>query len=132
MHRRFTGTRRWSRPRTTATCGGNAEASAAFVRETTPTAMPAPSPPLLSDPPAVVPSGDGAAGAVPEALSRATLAVEGMTCAACSGRVEKALNAVPGVAEATVNLATERARVRYAAGTDVRRQVHSSLKGGLA
>ncbi len=40
------------------------------------------------------------------------LSVEGMTCASCVGRVEKALKAVPGVAEATVNLATERAHVR--------------------
>ncbi|AIG04204.1 TPA: copper-translocating P-type ATPase [Pseudomonas aeruginosa] len=40
------------------------------------------------------------------------LAVEGMTCASCVGRVEKALKAVPGVTEATVNLATERATVR--------------------
>ncbi|WP_312225422.1 heavy metal translocating P-type ATPase [Stutzerimonas nitrititolerans] len=40
------------------------------------------------------------------------LAIEGMTCASCVGRVERALKAVPGVAEATVNLATERARVR--------------------
>ncbi|WP_372242400.1 heavy metal translocating P-type ATPase [Pseudomonas sp. CFSAN084952] len=40
------------------------------------------------------------------------LTVEGMTCASCVGRVEKALKAVPGVTEATVNLATERATVR--------------------
>lgn len=40
------------------------------------------------------------------------LAVEGMTCASCVGRVERALKAVPGVSEATVNLATERAHVR--------------------
>lgn len=40
------------------------------------------------------------------------LAVEGMTCASCVGRVEKALKAVPGVTTATVNLATERATVR--------------------
>ena len=40
------------------------------------------------------------------------LAVEGMTCASCVGRVERALKAVPGVTEATVNLATERASVR--------------------
>ncbi len=40
------------------------------------------------------------------------LAIVGMTCASCVGRVERALKAVPGVAEATVNLATERARVR--------------------
>ena len=44
--------------------------------------------------------------------STVELAVEGMTCASCVGRVEKALKAVPGVTEATVNLATERATVR--------------------
>ncbi len=43
------------------------------------------------------------------------LAVEGMTCASCVGRVERALKAVPGVTEAVVNLATERATVRGAA-----------------
>jgi heavy metal translocating P-type ATPase len=41
-----------------------------------------------------------------------TLAVQGMTCASCVGRVERALRAVPGVAEANVNLATERATIR--------------------
>ncbi len=40
------------------------------------------------------------------------LAVDNMTCASCVSRVEKALKAVPGVTEATVNLATERATVR--------------------
>jgi Cu+-exporting ATPase len=40
------------------------------------------------------------------------LQVEGMTCASCVTRVEKALKKVPGVVDATVNLATERARVR--------------------
>ncbi len=49
----------------------------------------------------------------PSDPARATLAVEGMTCAACVGRVERALAAVPGVEEASVNLATERATVRF-------------------
>ena len=40
------------------------------------------------------------------------LSVEGMTCASCVGRVERALLAVPGVSQASVNLATERATVR--------------------
>ncbi len=40
-----------------------------------------------------------------------SLPVTGMTCAACVGRVERALRAVPGVTGATVNLATERAEV---------------------
>ncbi|SFB82855.1 Cu+-exporting ATPase [Polaromonas sp. OV174] len=38
--------------------------------------------------------------------------VEGMTCASCVARVERALGAVAGVAEASVNFATEQARVR--------------------
>src|SRR5690606_22799822 len=46
------------------------------------------------------------------------LGVEGMTCASCVARVERALQAVPGVSEAVVNLATERASVRGAADPD--------------
>ncbi|MDO8774458.1 MAG: heavy metal translocating P-type ATPase [Burkholderiaceae bacterium] len=41
-----------------------------------------------------------------------SLPVEGMTCASCVARVEKALSAIPGVGEASVNLATEAASVR--------------------
>ena len=44
------------------------------------------------------------------------LAIEGMTCASCVGRVEKALSRVPGVVSASVNLATEKAQVRHLAG----------------
>lgn len=40
------------------------------------------------------------------------IGIGGMTCASCVARVERALKKVPGVAEATVNLATESARVR--------------------
>jgi Au+-exporting ATPase len=39
------------------------------------------------------------------------LSIEGMTCASCVGRVERALKAIPGVTEAVVNLATERATI---------------------
>lgn len=39
------------------------------------------------------------------------LQIDGMTCAACVNRVEKALKKVPGVSEAAINLATERAAV---------------------
>lgn len=45
------------------------------------------------------------------------LGVEGMTCASCVRRVEKAIDAVPGVVSAAVNLATERATVKLVAGT---------------
>jgi Cu+-exporting ATPase len=44
------------------------------------------------------------------------LPIEGMTCASCVRRVEKALKAVPGVASAEVNLATESAAVALAEG----------------
>jgi len=40
------------------------------------------------------------------------LSVEGMTCASCVGHVERALMAVPGVTQAVVNLATERATIK--------------------
>lgn len=39
------------------------------------------------------------------------LSIDGMTCASCVSRVEKALKNVPGVKEANVNLATERATI---------------------
>ncbi|MFN3336549.1 MAG: copper ion binding protein, partial [Thermomicrobium sp.] len=42
------------------------------------------------------------------------LAIQGMTCASCVRRVERAITAVPGVAEASVNLATEEALVQLA------------------
>jgi P-type Cu+ transporter len=45
------------------------------------------------------------------------LGVTDMTCAACVQRVEKALKKVPGVLDATVNLATERASVTYLPAT---------------
>ena len=57
--------------------------------------------------------------AQPVAEERAVdLAIEGMTCASCVSRVEKALVAVPGVAEVSVNLANARARVRLSGDAD--------------
>jgi Cu+-exporting ATPase len=54
------------------------------------------------------------ASSVPtEALGKLTLSIGGMTCAACVRRVEQALSAVPGVAEANVNIATEKATISY-------------------
>ncbi len=51
--------------------------------------------------------------AQPGADSCAVLALEGMTCASCAMRIEKGLKKVPGVENASVNLATERATVTY-------------------
>jgi Cu+-exporting ATPase len=45
------------------------------------------------------------------------LDITGMTCASCSARVEKALNKVPGVLDASVNLATEQVTVKRVQGT---------------
>ncbi len=46
------------------------------------------------------------------------LQIEGMTCASCVGRVEKALRQVPGVTAVSVNLATEAATVDSSGGAD--------------
>jgi len=45
------------------------------------------------------------------------LLVEGMTCAACSARVEKALNKMDGVVKANVNLTTNKAVIEYPSGS---------------
>ena len=47
---------------------------------------------------------------------RWTLPVEGMSCASCVARVEKALAAVPGVLSASVNLAAKSGSVEYVPG----------------
>ena len=45
------------------------------------------------------------------ATQQLNLGIEGMTCASCVARVEKALKKVEGVTDARVNLATEQAQV---------------------
>ncbi len=51
--------------------------------------------------------------AFPEAPSRSViLSVEGMTCVSCASRIEKKLKAVPGVKEASVNFASQKAYVQ--------------------
>ncbi len=52
--------------------------------------------------------------AVPE--DTASIGITGMNCASCVARVERSLKGLPGVIDATVNLATKRAEVRYARG----------------
>lgn len=43
-----------------------------------------------------------------------SLPIEGMSCMSCVGRIEKALNVIPGVSRATVNFAAEKALVEHA------------------
>ena len=57
--------------------------------------------------------------ATPKAGAILQLGIEGMTCASCVGRVEKAIAAAPGVASASVNLATERAEVAFSGKPDL-------------
>ncbi|MEK3796668.1 heavy metal translocating P-type ATPase [Peribacillus sp. FSL H8-0477] len=51
-----------------------------------------------------------------ESLKEATMQIKGMTCAACSARIEKGLNKMPGVEDANVNLALERSTIHYDSG----------------
>ncbi|WP_027133716.1 heavy metal translocating P-type ATPase [Geminicoccus roseus] len=66
------------------------------------------------EPAALVQAIDDAGYRVREATT--DLVLEGMNCASCVGRAERALRRVPGVIAAEVNLATDRARVRHLAG----------------
>ena len=51
--------------------------------------------------------------------SKVMLKVEGMTCGHCVGRVQKALDAAPGVIEAKVDLDSGTAEISYGAETDI-------------
>lgn len=55
----------------------------------------------------------------------AVLAVSGMTCGACSGAVESALRAVPGVSAADVSVVTGKAQVRWAWCADTAAMGHA-------
>lgn len=63
-------------------------------------------------------------------LSRLSLPIEGMTCASCVGRVERALTAVPGVQTASVNLATERADLSFIGAPDPQAAVRAIERAG--
>ena len=59
-----------------------------------------------------------------------TLAISGMTCASCVGRVEKALRKVPGVQAASVNLATGQAEVKILGRADLPALIAAVHKAG--
>ncbi len=63
------------------------------------------------------PSPDPAPSPTP-ADQETRVAIDGMTCASCVSRVEKALGELDGVDEAAVNFATESARLRFRPGTN--------------
>ncbi|MBI3205577.1 MAG: cadmium-translocating P-type ATPase [Myxococcales bacterium] len=53
--------------------------------------------------------------------------VQGMTCAACVARVERALKKQPGVTAASVNLSTERASIQYEPGQTSRERLEGAI-----
>ncbi|MBD9702862.1 cadmium-translocating P-type ATPase [Streptomyces sp. ID01-12c] len=70
------------------------------------------------------------AAAAPSApVHEVELTIGGMTCASCAARVEKKLNRLDGVT-ASVNYATEKAKVTYPAGTDVADLIATVVKTG--
>jgi len=66
----------------------------------------------------------------PSTLKDFKLPIEGMTCASCVARVERALTALPGVEAATVDLATEEATVRVSAAVAADALVGTVRKAG--
>ena len=66
------------------------------------------------------------------ATTQVSLQIEGMTCATCVARVEKALLKVPGVSAVSVNLATEKATVEVLAATPVAGLIAAVVRAGYA
>jgi Cu+-exporting ATPase len=109
--------------RTLSRKGGVAEASVNFAAEKAR---------VTYEPTATSP--DELIGAIRDAgygadVRETAFGVTGMTCASCVGRVERALKMVPGVLEASVNLANEKATVRYLAGEVEVRDLEKAVEG---
>jgi Cu+-exporting ATPase len=83
--------------------------------------------PSLTKPQAVIDRIEHAGYRIPTATVE--LPITGMTCANCSATVERTLNnKVPGVVEAVVNLATEKATVRYVPGAVTRADMVAAIE----
>ena len=74
-------------------------------------------------------AGTPIAAAPESAAAEVELLIGGMTCASCAARVEKKLNRMDGVS-ATVNYATEKAKVSYPAGIQVADLIATVVKTG--
>lgn len=58
------------------------------------------------------------------------LSIEGMTCASCVGRIERALGKLTGVSQVAVNLADEKARLQVLAGFDPQQALKAVAAAG--
>lgn len=65
----------------------------------------------------------------PARIEQTVIAIKGMHCASCVGRVETALASLPGAVEAHVNLASERATVTYVAGMLTPKALVTAIEG---
>lgn len=63
-----------------------------------------------------------------EQEKKSTLQISGMTCAACAARLEKGLAKLPGMSEVNVNLATNRATVRFDSAQLTLDQILSAIR----
>lgn len=72
---------------------------------------------------------DGPMAAAPAETAEVELTIGGMTCASCAARIEKKLNRMDGVS-ATVNYATEKARVSYGTATTVADLIATVVRTG--
>ncbi len=121
---------------TCASCARRVEKALARLPEVTEAAVN-----LATERARVVFSSAGDARAVADAIEKAgfqaerrdiALTIGGMTCASCAGRVEKALARVPGVEQASVNLASERAQVVvFGSAADADRLVAAVERAGF-
>lgn len=66
----------------------------------------------------------------PKKAATFSLRIEGMACSSCVERVEKAIRATPGVASASVNLATKRAEVTFSGSPDIEAVVAAISNAG--
>lgn len=96
---------------------------------------------LATDSVAVTAAADVSAVTIRQAIEKAgyrvaqqevTLAIAGMTCASCVGRVEKALRKIDGVLDVSVNLATDQARVQFISAVDPAGLIRAVEQAGYA
>lgn len=80
--------------------------------------------------PALLQAVENAGYSVP--VQSVELTIGGMTCATCAGRVERALNKVAGVRNASVNLATERAHVELLGQADPTQLINAVTQAGYS